>query len=313
VGLTSFDGLRSGRTDVSIVVVASNVREEVLACWDSVHRHAGDLTVEGILVDNGSVDGTPEAVAQRFPEVKVVRRPTNEGVAARSYGLAAATGRMRMFLDSDARLTNGALTLLVHFLDEKPSVGLVGPKLVYPDGSLQLSTRRYPPLLLPLLRRPPLAAILGDSRPVRWHLMADERHDLTREVEYVLGACQLFTAEAQAAAGDIDREIFYGPDDADWCFRVRMAGFKVAYLPAAEVVHEYRRSTASRPVSRLAWKHLRAFVRFHRRWWPHRRRLIEEGREMDSRLGERWETLHDESEAVSGGRQPTFPIDREAL
>ena len=155
----------------------------------------------------------------------------NVGVAARNAGLRRAAGRLRMFLDSDARLTAGALPELVGFLDAHPEVGLVGPKLVYEDGTLQLSARRFPPRLLPLMRRPPLGRLFEDSAPVRRHLMADERHDRTREVEYVLGACQLFTAEAQAAAGEIDPRIFFGPDDVDWCLRIRRAGLQVALPP----------------------------------------------------------------------------------
>jgi GT2 family glycosyltransferase len=285
---TNGGDVRSGGADVSIIVIGSNVRDEVLGCWSSIEHHAGAVTVEQILVDNGSTDGTADEVVRRFPAVHVIRRPTNEGVAARNHGLEAATGKLRMFLDSDARLTEEALPQLVRFIQENPKVGLVGPKLVYADGSLQLSARRYPPLLLPLLRRPPLERLFGDSEAVRWHLMADERHDLTREVEYVLGACQMFTAAAQLAAGGTDPRIFYGPDDADWCFRIRLAGFKVVYLPTAQVVHDYRRSTARRPISRLAWKHLRAFAHFQRHWFAHRRRLIAEGKCMDRRAGAEW-------------------------
>lgn len=271
--------------DVSVIVVAHDVREEVLACLDSVERHAAPVACELFLVDNASGDGTAEAVAERFPAAEVVRLPRNVGVAARNEGLRRARGRMRMFLDSDARLTPGALPELVAYLDAHPRVGLVGPRLVYGDGSLQLSARRYPPVFLPLMRRPPLDRFLGDGARVRRHLMADDAHDRTREVEYVLGACQLFTARAQAAAGEIDERIFFGPDDAEWCFAVRRAGLAVVYHPAATVVHEYRRSSARHPLSRIALHQLVAFARFQWKWRRERARLLREGREMDARAG----------------------------
>jgi GT2 family glycosyltransferase len=273
-----------GTPDVSVIVVAHDVREEVLACLGSVESHAGGLACELLLVDNGSADGTAEAVAEAFPAAEVVRLPRNIGVAARNEGLRRARGRLRMFLDSDARLTPGALPELVRYLDANPGVGLVGPRLVYEDGTLQLSARRFPPRFLPLMRRPPLGRFLEDSAAVRRHVMADDRHDLTREVEYVLGACQLFTARAQGAAGEID-SIFFGPDDADWCFRIRTAGLAVVYHPAATVVHAYRRSSAARPLSRVALEQLRAFARFQWRWRRDRERLLREGREMDARAG----------------------------
>jgi N-acetylglucosaminyl-diphospho-decaprenol L-rhamnosyltransferase len=271
--------------DVSVIVVAHDVRNEVLECLASVERHAAPVTWELFLVDNGSADRTADVVEETFPAAQVVRLDRNIGVAARNEGLRRARGRLRMFLDSDARLTRGALPELVAYLDANPEAGLVGPKLLYEDGTLQLSARRYPPRLLPLLRRPPLARFFEDSEAVRRHLMADEPHDRTREVEYVLGACQLFTERAQTAVGEIDPRIFFGPDDADWCFRIRRAGLAVVYHPRASVVHGYRRTSASRPVSRIALEQLKAFGRFQWKWRKERVRLVREGREMDVRAG----------------------------
>lgn len=267
--------------DVSIIVIAWNVRDEVDACLQSIRDHAGAVDTEVILVDNGSEDGTTDHVCAAFPEVHVVRREVNEGIPARNHGLRRARGRHRMFLDSDARLTAGALPRLVQVLDENPRVGLAAPRLVYPDGELQLSTRRYPSLLLPLLRRPPLNRFFEDGATVRHHLMSDEPHDRMRPVEYVLGACQLFRAEAQWEAGEIDQRIWFGPDDADWCFRIRLAGFDVMYVPDAVVIHDYQRMTAAQPISRAALRHLRAYYYAQAKWLPNRRRLRSEGRAMD--------------------------------
>jgi GT2 family glycosyltransferase len=271
--------------DVSIVVVAHDVRAEVLRCLASVETHAAPVTYELFLVDNGSTDGTAEAVESAFPAAEVVRLPRNIGVAARNEGLRRARGRTRMFLDSDARLTPGALAELTAYLDAHPEAGLVGPRLVYENGELQLSARRYPPVFTPLMSRPPLGRFFETSESIRRHLMADEPHDRTREVEYVLGACQLFTAKAQEAVGEIDSRIFFGPDDADWCFRIRRAGLSVVYHPAATVVHAYRRTSAARPLSRMALMHLWAFARFQWKWRRHRSALVRDGRELDARAG----------------------------
>jgi len=269
--------------DVSVIVIAHDVRDEVLACLGSVEEHAAPVTYEVFLVDNGSADGTAEAVLDAFPATEVIRLPRNMGTAVRNEGLRRARGRLRMFLDSDALLTAGALPELVAYLDAHPEVGLVGPRLVYADGSLQLSARRYPPVLLPLMRRPPLDRLVGDSARVRWHLMADDPHARTREVEYVLGACQVFTARAQAAAGELDERIFFGPEDIEWCFKIRRAGLRVVYHPAATVVHAYRRTSARHPLSRIALRQLSAFARFQWRWRRQRAELLREGREMDAR------------------------------
>lgn len=269
------------RPDVSVLIIAWNVIDELPSCLQSIRDHADGLDVEVVLVDNGSDDGTSELVSSQFPEVQLVRRPENEGIPARNHALRRARGRYRMFLDSDARLTSGALTTMVAAMEDDPTIGLIGPRLVYPTGELQLSTRRYPPLVLPFLRRPPLDRWFEDSAVVRHHLMADDDHGARREVEYVLGACQLFSAEAHAAAGEIDERVWFGPDDADWCFRIRLAGYSVVYLPDATVVHDYRRTSASRPISKVAFRQLMAFYYCQVKWIPVRRRLRVEGRAMD--------------------------------
>lgn len=272
----------SGRAfDLSAIILAHDVRDEVRACLTSLREHAGGLSIQPIVVDNGSGDGTAEMVQREFGGTELLRIGHNAGMPARNAGLERAQGRIRMFLDSDAAVTPGALETMVTVLDGDPSVGLVGPKLVYPDGGLQLSTRRYPPVMLPVLRRPPLGRWLEHGRTVRHHLMAGEPHDRRRQVEYVLGACQAFRADVQAAVGSFDRRIWYGHDDADWCFRIREAGYSVLYVPDAVVVHGYRRSSAAAPVSRRSVRQMQAHLYFQAKWARRRRHLIAEGREMD--------------------------------
>ncbi len=156
--------------------------------------------------------------------------------------------------------------------------------------------RRFPPPFLPLIRRPPLARFFEDGRIVRRHLMKDEPEDLSREVEYVIGACQLFTAEAQLAAGELDPRIFHGPEDIDWCMQIRAAGLKVAYDPDATVIHAYRRTTAQRPSAAglvsasttgpTPWSHMRDFAYVQWKWRRRRPDLVREGRGIDARAGQ---------------------------
>jgi len=268
------------RPVVSIVVVAHSVRDELERCFDSITRHAG-VPVETILVDNASTDGTREWVADAHPEVTVVPLERNLVVGARDHGLRRARGRYTMFLDSDAALTAGALPALVAALDEHPRWGLVGPRLVHDDGSLQPSCRRYPPLLLPLLRRPPLDRVFEHGPTVRRHLMLDFDYARTRPVLYVLGACQLFRTELARAAGPFDSSPYLWWDDADWCFRIRDAGGDVVFVADATVVHSYRRLTRRRPMSLAALRQLVGFVRFQRLWWSRRRELIALADELD--------------------------------
>jgi GT2 family glycosyltransferase len=241
------------------------------------------VPVRTILVDNASTDDTCAWVRRAHPEVELVELPENIGYAARDHGLRRSESRYTMFLDSDAALTPNALPAMVSALAENGEWGLLGPRLVYDDGSLQMSCRRFPPLGLPLYRRPPFDRIFERRRTVRHHLMAEFDHLRIRPVLYVLGACQLFRTSLARRAGPFDDRVFLGWDDADWCFRIREAGGEVVFLPDATVVHTYRRQTRQRPVSHAALRQLGAFVYFQRKYWSRRRGLIRLARELDAR------------------------------
>jgi GT2 family glycosyltransferase len=272
---------RSEPARVTIVIVALSVRKELERCLGSIEQHGG-MPVDIVVVDNASTDDTREWLASDHPDVTLVALAKNKGTAAREDGLQRVRTPYAMFIDTDAALTPGALPAMVAALDEHPDWGLVGPRLVYDDGSLQLSCRRFPPLALPFLRRPPLSRLFENRRAVRHHLMADEDHSRPRPVTYVLGACQLFRMSHAHAAG-VFPQIFWGWDDAEWCIRIRDAGGEIVYLPSAEVVHSYRRTTKRQPVSRQGWRQLRAFVYFQRKYWRRRRELRRLEDELDRR------------------------------
>ncbi|MFL5907146.1 MAG: glycosyltransferase family 2 protein [Solirubrobacterales bacterium] len=267
--------------EVTIVIIAHSVQPELDRCLGSIRDHA-DALVLIVLVDNASTDGTPKWVRQEHPEVELIRLERNLGYSARNLGLERASGRYTMFLDSDARLTEGALPTLVNALDDHQSWGLVAPRLVNPDGTLQLSCRRFPPPSLPLRRRPPLARFLENSRAVHWHLMADVDHTIARPVLYAISACHLFRTELGKRLGGLDQAFGRGGcEDIDWCIRIWDAGSEVVYLPEAVVVHEYRRQTSKSPLSRAALSHLLAFGALQWRYRKRRRKLMNWREEMD--------------------------------
>lgn len=265
---------------VTIVIVTHSVRDDLARCLASIDEHAA-LPVRTIVVDNASTDDTVAYVRANHPAVELVELARNEGTAARDYGLRLSESRYTMFIDSDAALTAGALPAMVGAMDEHPSWGLIGPRLVHDDGSMQLSCRRFPPLLLPVLRRPPLSRLFEQRRTVQHHLMSDFDHARTRPVLYVLGACQLFRTATARAAGPFDMNVFWGWDDADWCFRIREAGGEIVFYAEATVVHSYQRTTTRKPLSGRALKQLQAFVYFQRLYWGRRRELIALSRQLD--------------------------------
>jgi GT2 family glycosyltransferase len=254
--------------EVSVVVVAWRARDYVLRCLGSLQEHAG-LSHEAIVVDDGSNDGTPEAVRERFPTARVVAKPVNQGlVAGRNDALQLARGRYILMLDADTEVRPGAIGALVAVLDRRPEVGLVAPRLVFPDGELQLSCRRYPPLLIPLLRRGPYARLNPDPAAHRRHLMKDFDHASERPVVWVVGAAQMWRADLPDRIGGYDNRLSsYGGEDIDWCLRVWSTGLEVRYVPAAEVVHDYQQMTRRKLYGR---KSVRALRDWYYLQWKHR-------------------------------------------
>jgi N-acetylglucosaminyl-diphospho-decaprenol L-rhamnosyltransferase len=254
--------------EVSVVIVAWRSRDDVLACLRSLERDAG-LAYEAIVVDDGSGDGTPEAVAREHPSARVIAKERNEGLTkGRNAALPLVRGRFVLMLDADTEVRPGALPALVAALERDPRIGLVGPRLVYRDGRTQMSCRRWPSALLPLLRRGPLARAMPEPRVHRRHMMLDDPHDRERPVVWVMGAAQMWRRELPALIGTYDERVSsYGGEDLDWCLRVWAAGLEVRYVPEAEIVHVWQQMTRKRLFGRASWL---AFRDFYYLQWKHR-------------------------------------------
>jgi GT2 family glycosyltransferase len=248
----------SGQPQVSVAIVTFRSRELVLRCLAALAQNAG-VEYEAIVVDDCSGDGTAQAVRERFPDAQVIAKQRNEGlVAGRNAALEHVKGRYVLMLDADTEVLPGALQTLVAALDGDPRAGLVSPKLIYPDGELQLSCHRFPPFWIPLLRRGPLARLWPEPPSHRRHMMLDFDHAATRPVAWTMGAAQMWRAGLPAQIGSYDRALSsYGGEDIDWCLRVWAAGQKVLYVPEARVVHVHRKVTRRRQFSRQSWRALR--------------------------------------------------------
>lgn len=248
--------------DISVVILSCNQRELTLRCLESLEGLTKMPDYEIVLVDNGSDDGTAEAVGHKFPEVRIIRLDTNRGVAGgRNVGLRQATGKHLMILDNDTIADPDTILALSRYLTEHSDTGLVAPRLVSPSGGTQSSFRPYP-------------GILSKARNV---LLGTRRSSIIRHIPagptepfYVIGAAQMFTREVYEASGGLDENIFYGPEDADFCMAVRDAGKKVVYLPQLSIVHDWQRATTSRVFTKSGRTHLHALRYF---WRKHRRFL----------------------------------------
>lgn len=224
------------RPDISVIVVTHNRPELALMTLRSALGVIGALAVEWIVIDSGSSDGTPQAIEDAYPEMRVQREPNIGFAAANNLGLARAHGRYVLLLNPDVETTAGTYEQLVATLDAQPDIGVASVVQNAPDGSLQYSIRRFPSAWLSL------GEALGAARwrPLRgWR---EEQVDpaLYRQAssaDWLVGAFLIARAQAAEEVGGLDERFFLYSEETDWCFRFRQAGWRVAHLPSMEVIH----------------------------------------------------------------------------
>ena len=221
---------------ISAIIVSYNTRAMTLDCLRALHEDLGDIPAEIIVVDNDSRDGSAEAISAAFPRVRLVVNPSNDGFgAANNLAMRTAAGRYLLLLNSDAFPHAGCLSTLIQYLDDHPKVGLVGPRLLNADGSLQRSCWRFPTPLRAWLES------LWISRLLARHPMVDDYrhwpHDAERDVDFVIGACLLVRRETYEEVGGFDERFFMYQEETDWQLRIQRAGWKVRFTPAGIVTH----------------------------------------------------------------------------
>jgi GT2 family glycosyltransferase len=225
-------------TELSISVVSYRTPALLRRCLSALETERGQVDLDVTVVDNASGDGSPEMVQLEFPWVRLMCNERNVGFgAAHNQAMRVAAGRYFLVLNSDASPTPGALRTLLGFLDAHPRVAVAGPKLRYPDGTVQPSRRRFPTLATLFLESTQLQRFSKDNAVLRRYYVADRSDDGPQEVDWLVGACLCVRASAAAEIGLFDERFFMYSEELDWCRRFRAGGWSVAYVPSAEVSH----------------------------------------------------------------------------
>jgi N-acetylglucosaminyl-diphospho-decaprenol L-rhamnosyltransferase len=228
--------------DLTIVIVSWNVGELLRRCLQSIL--ATELDVEVVVVDNASIDGSPEMVRAAFPQVRLIANDENRGfTAANNQGLAVAQGRCLLLLNPDTEVVADALATMVRYLEAHPAVGALGPRLLFPDGRQQPSRRRFPTLATALVESTVIQEWWAENRILRRYYMADTPDDAVQPVDWVVGACLLVRRDVYEQVGGLDEGFFMYSEELDWCKRIKDAGWEVVYLPTATVIHHEGKSS----------------------------------------------------------------------
>lgn len=247
---------------VTAIVVSFNTRDHLLDALDSLRAHGG-VPLETIVVDNASTDGSAEAVAARFPEVRVLASTTNLGFGrANNLGLRAARGELVLVLNSDCEVRPGAVPALCGVLEARPEVAIVGPRTVGPEGAPQVSFGRTLTPIAEWRQGRLVRGVKAGRETALRHAAALAAQE--REPDWVSGSCFLARKSALEAVGGFDESFFLYEEDVDLCIRVRKAGGRILFTPTAEVVHHLGRSMDKAPaLARLEYhrSHLRFYAK----------------------------------------------------
>lgn len=255
--------------DVSYVIVSYNGREFLRRCLASLYEHTRDVEFEVVVVDNASLDGTPEMVAAEFPQVTLVRRPDNAGFAhGVNEGLERARGDAFLLVNPDTQFNQNVVSPLLAYQRDHPDIGILAPRLLDADGTLQLSCRAFPGFNTALFNRYSLLTrLFGNNRFSRRYLMTDFDHTEVADVDWASAACWLLPKRAMEKIGPLDEGYFWTIEDVDYCQRVHRAAMRVVYYPEVEIVHHIGGSSGSLPSRAIIarhhgmWRYYKAYLR----------------------------------------------------
>jgi GT2 family glycosyltransferase len=262
--------------DISIIIVNYKSQEKLKNCLQSIKKDdLSGLEYEIIIVENDSGDDLSDILTDS-QEIKLIISQSNLGMGGgNNLGIKAASGDYILILNPDTVLKPKTIKVLFDYLRRHHDVGLVGPKLLYPNGSLQLSCARFPNFFVPILRR----TFLGDYfKKIRDRFtMSEFDHSHIREVDWLMGSCLMFKKRIKLSSKKefcpiFDERYFMYFEDTDLARTFRIKGLKVVYNPEAIVIHNHTRQSAKNPwyiaifKDKLTWIHISSWFKYFIKW-----------------------------------------------
>lgn len=223
--------------DLAVVIVSHGDTAWLPPCLSSVYAHAGALRLDVVVVSNLAGDGTPELLADRFPDVRVITCENGGFAHGNNRGAMTCSARYVLFLNPDTEIVAGTLPALVAALDERPEVGLAGVRQVSADGDLHPTIRRFPNALRALGD-----ALGAEHWPVRASWLGEREldpavYDRESDCDWTAGSFMLARREALLGAGLMDERFFLYSEEPDLCYRIVAAGWAVRHLPLMTIIH----------------------------------------------------------------------------
>ncbi|MFC1663212.1 glycosyltransferase family 2 protein [Patescibacteria group bacterium] len=237
-------------SDIELSIIILNYRTKGLLkqCIRGIEQSQVSITHEVIVVDNKSGDSSVSMVKSNFDNVRLIEADKNRGYAAgNNIGIKEARGKFILIINPDIAIFKGAVEAMVSYMNNNEKVAVIGPKLINPDGSTQISCYRFPTYMTPIYRRTPIGKLPKAKKNLKQYLMSDWHRNENKQVDWVLGACMLVRKSAIDKVGLMDERYFLYFEDIDWCRRFWKEGYQVHYLADVDLVHYHQRQSAESP------------------------------------------------------------------
>ncbi len=256
---------------LSVIIATHNRRERLAECLQSLRETVLQASYEVIVVDDASTDGTAEMVAEQFPEVRLLRNSASSSwTVTNNQGIRASRGSLYLLLNDDTRLLPGAVDRAVAFLEAHPRAGVVTPRILNPDGSVQPTVRRFPDLAAALAQSLDLHRILPRNRLTGKYYAPDHDYSRTQRGESVGTTCYLLRRECYEQVGPFDESFPPNFSDLEFNWRVNEAGWEIWVLAEAETIH-YGGATMGLLTLRQLWEFHRGMFKMYRKHYAPRR------------------------------------------
>lgn len=231
---------------LSIIILNYNTKNLLRLCLKNLLALNLDFSHEIIIVDNNSTDGSVAMIKELYPEIILLESKQNLGHAAgNNLGLKKAQGDYTLLLNTDIIITDKLdISKALKFMDERPEISIVGPKLLNGNGTVQNSCYRRYKFFTPIYRRTPLGELKFARKDLQRHLMWDFNHNDNKEVEWILGACMFIRKNFIDKFGYFDEKFFLYFADYELCDRAWQNGFKVYYFADTKIIHYHKRESA---------------------------------------------------------------------
>ncbi|MBT3250254.1 MAG: glycosyltransferase [Candidatus Marinimicrobia bacterium] len=251
---------------LSIIIVSYNVSDYLRQCLSAIYDSTIIDQTEIIVIDNDSFDNSVNMISKEFPEVKLKVNIENSGFShAVNQGVAMSTGNLICLLNPDSIIKSDTLEILSEYLLSNPDTGVVGCKVLNPDGSFQLaSRRRFPRPSVAIPRMLGLQKLFPNVKMFAKYNQTDQDDSTIQETDAVSGSCMMFKKEVFDDVGEFDERFFLYFEDTDFCYRVKSKGYKVKYIPDTQIIHYKGESMKHAPYNTLTQFHHSAYQFFEK-------------------------------------------------